>query len=348
MDKVLSKFLYLRLKRLWRRCAQLLHDLKTSPEVPCHYERLFINADGSVYPCCHTRKPGFRRSGLMRIGHAADPDLAAKLRDWDPPACACNNARLRRGRPGDRERVGFLIAELSLACNAGCLMCCANSPGWQGSYDGYADLDKLLANLKPEIFSVLGGEVSAQPESLAWLERVKSTYPELRLNLTTNGQVDPRDYGRLAALFDYFAITYTGQQPETYRAVARLPDGRSRAFAAAMIAAGKKVSLKFLVTPVSLHELASFLTWAVALKPHGVQVGSMKLHEYHRRTPDRFWEKYVSASVARFHSELRSLAPVMLRDDIALVLSEDLWGTAALCGELGLRQKYELGGPHPF
>ena len=38
----------------------------------------------------------------------------------------------------------------------------------------------------------------------------------------------------------------------------------------------------------------------------------------------------------------------MLRDDIALVLSEDLWGTAALCDELGLRRKYELGGPHPF
>lgn len=334
--------------KVWRRLGCLARDFFSSPARPCHYSHLVVNSAGEIFPCARVWGKGLAKKSFMRVARAGDPDAASRVRDWAPPPCACSRARLRRGRPGEEPRVGVLTAELSLACNSGCLMCNTSSPGWQGTYDGYARVEKLLAELRPQVLAVQGGEVTAQPEALRWLEDLRRSHPRTRLAVITNGQVPPSEHSRLAELFDYLIVSFPAFQPDTYRAVTGGEPDLPMAFSAAMIAAGRKVGLKYLATPVSLHELAAFTGWASGLKPHCLQVEALNLADYFMGTPDRFCEKYISASFGDFHAALRAAAPAMRRNDIGLVLPEDLGGTAALCAELGLRTAWDLDGVSPF
>jgi hypothetical protein len=334
--------------KVWRRLSGLAGALRSSQPRPCHYSHLVVNSAGEIFPCARVWGRALNKKSFMRIARASDPDIASRVRNWSPPPCACARARLRRGLPGEHSRLGVLTAELSLACDAACLMCNTSSPGWKGSYGGYDMVEKLVAELSPQVLAVQGGEITAQPESLRWLERVKTSYPRTRLAVITNGWAPPSEHARLAELFDYFIVSFPAFQPDTYRAVTGGDPELPMAFSAAMIAAGRKVGLKYLATPVSLHELAAFTESAVGLKPHCLQVEALNLAEYFMGTPDRFCEKYIVSSLGDFHAALRAAAPAMRRDDIGLVLPEDLGGTAALCAGLGLRAEWDLDGLRPF
>jgi len=269
--------------------------LPATPDLPlraCHLYRLAVDSEGDVYPCCIVY-----RSSYHRIGNLRDPSLTDAIEHYDRN-CSCD-VRLRKKSaqdPTGEERV--LNLELSLVCQAKCAMCCVGAPDSKGRYDRYADLTRLLHSQNPDSIVVQGGEVLIQPRSLAWIRQIKQELPHIKLRVVTNGNVDTTMVPALADLFDAYVISFVGFQPETYRAIMGLDIDKTLAFTRALIQARTaEVTLKFLITALSVHEVAPFLAAALPLHPHKLLVAESGMASYVvADTPDRYWRKIVDRS----------------------------------------------------
>lgn len=257
--------------------------------LPCHYNELFVNSKGDVFPCCKV----WSRDDL-RIGNVTDEKILDKVRSFDPHYCSCDPFVLRKARRDDEPAYKRLNLELSLLCQATCAMCCVGSPGWRGEYDLYADLRKLVAACQPSIeLLVQGGEVLVQKESIKWLEEIRKEFPAIRIALVTNGSFGPEMADTVEDLFYRTTVSMVGFQPETYERIMGLRVERTKKFSERLIRGGKtKVFLKYLTTPINLHEVSLFLQWAIDAGPRMVQVIDSGLEQYiERETFDRYWDK---------------------------------------------------------
>ena len=75
-----------------------------------------------------------------------------------------------------------------------CVMCCVNAPDWRGQYDYYSQLEELIKQTQPEEILVQGGEVLIQKQSIEWLTQVKQDFPDIKISLVTNGNVNQKIY----------------------------------------------------------------------------------------------------------------------------------------------------------
>jgi MoaA/NifB/PqqE/SkfB family radical SAM enzyme len=282
------------------------------PPRACHLYRLAVDSNGDVYPCCIVY-----RSPYHKIGSLGDPDLAEAIEQYDR-TCSCD-VRLRKKNaqdPTGEERC--LNLELSLVCQAECAMCCVGAPDWKGKYDRYAELTQLVRSQKPDSIVVQGGEVLIQPRSLDWLRQIKREFPQTRLQVVTNGNLDVAMVPALAGLFDAYVISFVGFQPATYRAIMGLDIDKTLAFTRALIEQRQsEVTLKFLITALTLHEIAPFLAAAVELRPNKLLVAESNVASYVvTNTPDRFWRKIVARSAAAVRRALCSSKQTLDRHDM--------------------------------
>ncbi len=266
---------------------------------PCHYRELFVASSGDVYPCCLTwNKPA------LRIGHITDTDLEARILAFDG-SCRCSSFALRKGTPSD-EREYKLNVETGLACNGRCAMCCVDAPSWHSPYLYYGELDRLIETL-PAInhMVVQGGEVLIQKKTMDWLRRLAARRPGLPLALITNGNAEADLVAFVESLFFNVLISLYGFQDETYRRITRMELEKTLRFAELLVTRNKTtVHLKYLVTPLNLHELPLFLRWAIALGPETISViDSNTAHYINRATPDRYWDLVIG----RTGEEVRSV-----------------------------------------
>jgi len=266
---------------------------------PCHYRELFVASSGDVYPCCLTwNKPA------LRIGHITDTDLEARILAFDG-SCRCSSFALRKGTPSD-EREYKLNVETGLACNGRCAMCCVDAPSSHGPYLYYGELDRLVDTL-PAInhMVVQGGEVLIQKKTTDWLRRLAARRPGLPLALITNGNVEADLVAFVESLFFNVLISLYGFQDETYRRITCMELEKTLRFAELLVTRNKTtVHLKYLVTPLNLHELPLFLRWAIALGPETISViDSNTAHYINRDTPDRYW----ALIIERTGEEVRSV-----------------------------------------
>jgi pyruvate-formate lyase-activating enzyme len=272
-----------------------------APERPCHLHRLAVSHTGDVFPCCLVYS-----SAYHRIGNIRDVDLAQKIEKYDR-RCSCSGAKLRAKRPGDP--VGddrFLNLELSLQCQAECAMCCVDAPGWSGTYDLYPQLTALIREQDPEGIVMQGGEVLVQKRSMDWIRSVREEFPQKKLHLVTNGCAPASLAPEVARLFQRVVISFVGIQPETYRAVMGLDVTRTLSFVQALIAEQTtEVTMKFLATPLNVHEAALFLRTALEMKPALILFSDSGFHQYVRlKTRDGFWEKIASRAGTAFQQQL--------------------------------------------
>lgn len=254
-------------------------------ERPCHYRELFVASSGDVYPCCLTwNKPA------LRIGHITDTDLETRLLAFDG-SCRCSSFTLRKGAPSD-EREYKLNVETGLACNGRCAMCCVDAPSSHSPYLYYGELDRLIETL-PAInhMVVQGGEVLIQKKTMDWLRALSLRRPGLPLALITNGNAEADMVPFVESLFFNVLISVYGFQDETYRSITRMELEKTRSFAELLVTRSKTtVHLKYLVTPLNLHELPLFLRWAIALGPETISVIDSNTALYiNSDTPDRYW-----------------------------------------------------------
>jgi len=282
-------------------------------EIPCHYRELFIRNTGDVYPCCMV----WNKKDL-RIGHVSDPDILDKIKTFVTPSCRCDKAILRQPRAGERIGLDFLNIEFSLACNATCAMCCVNAPDWRGKYDLYDGLQRIIDQITEngpirEIY-VQGGEVLVQKKSLQFLERLKNKFPSTKFSVVTNGSVPEQMRARALEIFDHFTVSIYAFQEETYARLCEVSLA-SVLETCARIAETPKKSLfvKYLSTPISIHEVGLYLTWASALAPRNIQVVNGGIDGYVKPTEDNYWKKIFHRTAIEVKKSLVSLNRGRLR-----------------------------------
>lgn len=254
---------------------------------PCHFTRLFVTHRGDVFPCCLTWG-----SAEMKIGSIRDDDLLEKIKNFSQD-CHCHNFDLRKGHCGETIDIEEINIELSLECQGQCALCCVNSPEWVGSFDLYDPLMRLVALLKPRRILVQGGEVLIQEKSLQWLEALKRQYPLIEISCVTNGNVAISMIPRIERIFDELKVSFLAFEPETYKRITGLDMKRAIAFVE-RLARRKRVRLllKYLVTPLGMHEAGLFLEWAIALNPAYAFFEDAQTRRYiNVETSDRFWDK---------------------------------------------------------
>ena len=83
-----------------------------------------------------------------------------------------------------------------------------------------------------------------------------------------------------------------GFQPETYKKIMGMDIERMKDFARAVIGGKVPLTMKFLCTPINIHETALFLEWAVAIKPARILISDASVVKYvNMETPDSYWAK---------------------------------------------------------
>ncbi|MBF0459046.1 MAG: hypothetical protein HQK99_14245 [Nitrospirae bacterium] len=311
LDKKLSDDANIILRITTKTSQTMDIPLKHNKELryrPCHFHEMFIHSDGHIHPCCVTL-----RDDLI-IGHINDVDIIEKI-DAFHARCSCDSFTLRRASRDDKKRYFFINIEMSLLCNAKCAQCSVDAPSWHAKYDLYSSLTRIIEQLRPMTIAVQGGELLIQKKSLDWTAQIGRRYPDMDIMLLTNGCADMGIVPFVNETFDRVVISIYGFQPETYKKTTGLELSKTLSFAEELIRHGKcKVNLKYLTTPINLHEVNLFLRWALWLLPERIILADSNIAQYiNTGTPDRFWEKIEERTKQSVQDELRN-ARAALKD----------------------------------
>jgi MoaA/NifB/PqqE/SkfB family radical SAM enzyme len=294
-------------------------------------EHLFISHEGDLYPCCTTGM-----SSYHRIGHIADEDIDDKLRDYRR-ACTCVRARLRPAAAG--ERITYLNIETSLACNATCAMCSVHAPDWDGGYDLYPHLDAFIDRHRPGEILVQGGEVLVQKRTLEWLDGLRARHPKIEIALVTHGSWPTSQVEKIERLFDRIKVSFVGFQAQTIKATMGLDLARTRAFVEALLDRGRTtVQVKYLLSPINVHEVSSFLDWAVGAGVDRISIHDSATVSYVRRdTEDRFFDKIFERASEALHRTIVARRDELARRDLEIEFDEASARLLDISGEFGSR-----------
>lgn len=293
----------------------LTRGFATPPGRPCHYYELFVRSDGAVFPCCNAVQKG------VRIGHIDDLDLYDKI-DAFHGLCSCERFHIRSGAARDEKRYFLLNVEMSLLCNSRCPMCIVGSPSWRGRYDLYDALGRMIERLRPLSLVVQGGEILVQRPALRWMEGMRERYPEMNTSVLTNGAVGERMVLKAEGLFDRIMVSMYGAQEHTYRVMTGLKLARVKNFAEAVAARRKSLlTLKYLTTPINIHESSLFLGWAIGLSPERILFADSDLNQYIRLgTFDDYWAKIFDRTGEAVRAELISGRDAMIKGRFHVVM----------------------------
>jgi hypothetical protein len=253
----------------------------------CHLHELFPNHDGNVFPCCLTwGRPE------MNIGNLKDPNLSNKILCFRG-TCSCERYELRAALPSDTPDYAVINIEFPLTCQGKCAMCAVRAPDWKGSYEYYDSLAQLVMKYLPKRLSVQGGEVLIQKKTIAWLYDIKERLPHLEIGLITNGNVPLDSIFTVEDLFNDVWISFVGFQPETYARIMGMDVTKAILFSEELVRRNKvQVTLKYLTTPLNVHETSVFLKWGIGVLPKQCAVQDASLLAYiNRNTSDNFWDK---------------------------------------------------------
>lgn len=281
----------------------------------CHFYELFITHKGEIFPCCM-----IWGSRDMKIGHIRDDNLIESLRNFYHP-CSCARFELRKGLAEEKIAVDYISIEVSLLCQGKCAMCAVNAPSWHGEYDYYDSLTQIINEFSPRQILVQGGEVLIQKETLGWIEKLRSIYPHLQIIISTNGNMNLNLIDKVEELFYGVNVSFVGFQPLTYATVMGMDVNKAVRFSEELAKRRKvRLILKYLTTPLTIHEFSLFLDWAINLNPAEILVDDANTFTYvNIYTGDNFWEKIFT----RTREELRA---VLIKNRDILSVSGTVFG----------------------
>jgi pyruvate-formate lyase-activating enzyme len=290
---------------------------------PCHLHELFVTSGGYVYPCCLT----WNRPDL-KIGHLGDEGLMEKIGAFNG-TCSCGTFVLRGGDLSEAKDYK-LNMEFSLDCNGRCAMCCVDAPSGGGEYRYYKELS-LLAGSLPSIGHVVvqGGEVLIQKKSMRWIADFRNERPSIPVAIITNGNVPVSIIPEVESLFCNVLVSMYGFQDETYRRITGMDLERTVEFASELVRRKKTtVHLKYLVTPLNLHEVNLFFSWAAELGPETISIVDSWSEQYIRRdTRDGYWNTIIDRTADALKREIASHSDVLKTNGTVVLLD-------ALCRSL--------------
>lgn len=236
------------------------------PHVPiqCASNNLYIDDSGAIYPCPRMidREP---------IALIWENDCVDKLRNYDPGFCSCKRGFAVRSR--EPLSIQNISIEFGGACPGRCVYCYELTKRPQRAHYPFHQLKRFLESVEFRGITVAGGEVMIQPETLSFVEQLKDLFPQVSFGLKTNGHSENPEIAN--SLFDNILVSINAFSDSALRLImgdhVRLDTIVS--FCEAIAAESPdKLSLKFLLTPMSLGDLSRFLLWAVKLNPAEISV----------------------------------------------------------------------------
>jgi hypothetical protein len=208
-------------------------------------------------------------------------------------------------------------------------MCIVDAPGWKGSYDYYQDLELLIENITPKELFVQGGEILIQKKALSWLRSIRQKYPGMLISLGTNGNVSDAVILEIEGVFDRFSISFVGFQEETYKKIMGIDIQQTFNFVDSLLRHKScQVQLKYLITPVNLHETGLFLKWALSMSPERIFIADAATVSYiNLNTRDEYWLKIIELVGTDIREAIVSAKDKILTDNIVIALEERVRST---------------------
>jgi len=288
--------------------------------IPCHFLGLFVRYDGKVFPCCNTRN-----IEPLRICHIEDPKIFDMIKSYGK-TCSCDFYKLRRAHPDEKSKYHLLSVEVSLACQADCAMCCVGAPSWRGRYDYYKALTTLIEHTKPEILLIQGGEVLVQEKTLQWVSELRTSYPDMKIYVVTNGNISCDKLAIVEDLFDRAYVSFVGFQPETYKKIMGLELSKTITFVEKLIERKKiQIFLKYLVTPINAHEAELFMVWSLSISAKRVSFDGASNADYiNLDTPDNYWRKILQRTSKGIKSIIIRNRELIQRDKIRIAFDSQI------------------------
>ncbi len=286
--KYLNNFLSIRAKRN-------AYNRSTAKERACHLEELFIRHNGDIFPCCRVWPDRY-----YKIANLKESNLVNKIWKYHR-YCTCDFYKLRESDFSQNFQYNMLNIEFGLKCQADCAMCCVDSSSWTGSYELFDNLRELISYCKPKEILVQGGEILIQNDTLGWLSILKNENPQLKISLVSNGNANITMLNTAENLFNRITFSIVGFQPETYHRIMNIRFGKTIEFIENLLIRGKvKVYLKYLLTPINLHEVNLFLSWAISHNPDRIAFTGSGINQYIKKdTFDNYWRIIFSRTATK-------------------------------------------------
>lgn len=196
-------------------------------------------------------------------------------------------------------------------------------PPWQGKYDYYEPLTKIVNLFHPNIIGLQGGEVLIQKKALDWIKEINGLYPNIKFGLVTNGNVNLDMVEEVERLFDNIVVSIVGFEPETYERIMGMDFYKTVNFCTALAKKKRvKLILKYLTTPLNIHTTNLFLEWAINLNPVVVLIEDANTMQYiNANTSDKFWEKIFNRTAEKIKKVLRENRNRLAENNIEVRLS---------------------------
>lgn len=307
--------------------------------VPCHMYMLCVNSVGDVFACC-------RQLNNLVIGNLREDDITNRVLSYIPQSkCVCDKARLRAATIAE-QLCGPLSLTIELAgeCNGNCTYCFQRSlPTFKKPFGFYEELESFILKLGINYVTILGGEVSVQSKTIELMEHLAHNH--VRIAIITNGAVPIRVEDKLLSMSDDFLITLNGFSERTVGCLSDLPFSRQLEFCENAIAKASRVSVRFLITPLTLFEIPDFLNWATK------QPFEHVLLDVAVNTPDNyresgewgasslksldkdFWTFPLKKIGEKAKSALIQGSPFMEKNNLVLLICEEIAGLLDLNSE---------------
>lgn len=290
----------------------------------CQLHSMFIRHDGFIFPCCRVWG-----NDKFIIGHISEKNIINKIYNYRI-TCSCTGYIFFNDLNIKNNKVGINI-EFPMTCNGKCAMCCVNAPSQQHinhNFD-YEALYDIVNFLKPHNIAVQGGEVLVQQRTIEWISNIKKENNDTLFHIVTNGCVRT-DMAKLCSiLFNSMTISIVGFQDQTYNAIMGLDISKTKNFATRMInMRTTKVSLKYLCTPLNIHEIHLFLSWATECSPESIQIVDADFQSYiNRNTSIPFWNQIIQRYSKVFLQNLYNHKDVLNEKNIAVWIDETIMKT---------------------
>ena len=300
--------------------------------VPCHMYMLCVNSFGDVFACCRQLKN-------LVIGNLREDDISNRVLSYMPQSeCVCDKARLRAATIEEQLRGPLsLTIELAGECNGNCTYCFQRSLStFKKPFGFYKALESLILKLGINYVTMLGGEISVQPKTMELMERLAQNH--VRIAIITNGAVPLQVEDRLLSMSDDFLITLNGFSERTVGCLSDLPLSRQLEFCEKAVAKTSHVSVRFLITPISIVEIPDFLRWATKMPLEHIllDVAVNTPDNYHEsgewgtsslKSLDKdFWALPLKRIGEKARFELMQGAPFMAKNNLSLLICEEIAG----------------------
>lgn len=234
---------------------------------PCHLYMLFLNEKGEVFPC-----PRAPINNL--IGHISETGIVERIIEYVPRECECTICNLREA-DSEEKRMGIINFNMEIGgeCNGFCVFCFQKTLStFRKHFSFYKELEAFLIRLKnAKTATIFGGEVTIQPETLRLISKIKKENGT-KVTIVTNGAIPNNKYVSLCDIIEGFQVSFYGFTMESVRMISKLNLKQIKDFCEYLSACNKQFDVKFVLSPLVLHELLPFLEWSLSLNVSHVMV----------------------------------------------------------------------------